>query len=44
MGRADEISEKELKKIARVLEDAGVFKDQQAFGRFIQTLNKQVVK
>lgn len=42
---ADKILEKELgMKFARVLEDAGVFKHQQAFKRFIRTLNKQVAK
>ncbi|MBM7600054.1 UDPglucose--hexose-1-phosphate uridylyltransferase [Virgibacillus halotolerans] len=41
--KVDAILEKELgKKFARVLEDAGVFKEEDAFKRFIQTLNGQV--
>ncbi|WP_373896226.1 UDP-glucose--hexose-1-phosphate uridylyltransferase [Virgibacillus sp. CBA3643] len=39
--QVDQIIEKELgKKFARVLEDAGVFKEQATFERFIQILNK----
>ena len=42
---ADEILKKELgKKFAKVLEDAGVFKERRAFERFIHTLNKQVAQ
>ena len=41
---ADVILQKELgKKFGRVLEDAGVFKEQKTFERFIETVNKQVV-
>lgn len=41
--QANTILEKELgKKFARVLEDAGVFKEKETFERFIQTLNEQV--
>ncbi|MFD0952212.1 UDP-glucose--hexose-1-phosphate uridylyltransferase [Virgibacillus natechei] len=40
-GQVDDIMEKELgKKFARVLEDAGVFKEQAAFERFIKTLDE----
>ncbi|WP_164217782.1 UDP-glucose--hexose-1-phosphate uridylyltransferase [Virgibacillus sp. YIM 98842] len=38
---ADDVLEKEVgNKFARVLEDAGVFKDHDAFERFIHTLNR----
>lgn len=41
---AEEIVQKELgKKFVRVLEDAGVFKDDTAFQRFITKLNQKVV-
>src|SRR5699024_8746172 len=43
--QAEEILQKELgKKFARVLADAGVFKERNAFERFIGTLNKEGVR
>ncbi len=39
--QAEEILREELgKKFVRVLQDAGVLKDREAFNRFITTLNK----
>lgn len=41
---AKEVVQKELgKKFVRVLEDAGVFKDDKVFQRFITKLNQKVV-